>query len=143
MTELLGRTGLVAVGAEAADVAVLVRATVGQRHDVVGHGGLPYPTLRNTVPAERLGLQASQSLDDRSSSAQTVRHHLTLRPTTKSTGLPVAVLKLRFRNTTNRTPAGQSIIQRLQHFAGHFPHEPEQVSQPIEAVVQVHLVGLR
>ncbi len=138
MTELLGRAGLMAVGTEAADVAVLVRATVGQRHDVVGHGGLPYPTLRSTVPAK-----ASQSLDDRSSSAQTVRHHPTLRPTTKSTGLPVAVLKLRFRNTTNRTPAGQSIIQRLQHFAGRFPHQPEQVSQPIEAVVQVHLVGLR
>ncbi len=56
MVELLGRAGLVAVGAEAADVAIVVRAIVGQLHDVVGHGGLQYPTLRRTVPAERLGL---------------------------------------------------------------------------------------
>ena len=55
MTKLLGRAGLVAVGAETADVAVLVRTTLGERHDVVGHGGLPYSTLRSAVPAERFG----------------------------------------------------------------------------------------
>ena len=55
MTELLGRAGLVAVSAETADVAVIVAATLGERHDVVGHGGLPYSTLRSAVPAERFG----------------------------------------------------------------------------------------
>ena len=65
MTELLGRAGQMAVGAEAADVAVLVRPTVGQRHDVVGHGGLLYPTLRSAVLAEWLSPQTSKALIDR------------------------------------------------------------------------------
>ena len=40
MTELFGSPLGVAVGAEAADVAVLVAAALGERHDVVGHGRL-------------------------------------------------------------------------------------------------------
>ncbi len=56
MTELLGRAGPVAVGAEAADVAVLVRATLGQRHDVVGNGGFADEAPGSAIPAERLGL---------------------------------------------------------------------------------------
>lgn len=56
MTELLGRAGPMAVGAKAADVAVLVRATLGQRHDVVGNGGFADEAPGSAIPAERLGL---------------------------------------------------------------------------------------
>ena len=64
MAKLLGRAGLMAVGAEAADVAVLVAAALGERHDVVGHGGFADETPGSAVLAERLGLQASQSLSN-------------------------------------------------------------------------------
>ena len=67
MTELLGRAGLVAVGAEAADVTVLVAATLGERHDVVGHGGFADEAPGSAVLAERLGLQASEALIDSAS----------------------------------------------------------------------------
>lgn len=56
MAELLGRPGLMAVGAEAADVAVLVAAAFGERHDVVGHGGFADKAPGCTVAAERFGL---------------------------------------------------------------------------------------
>lgn len=44
-----------AIGAEAADVAVVVAATTGERDDVVRHGGLANDALGGTVPAERFG----------------------------------------------------------------------------------------
>ena len=62
--ELLGRACLVAVGAEAADIAVIVGATLGQRHDVVGHRGFPNDASACAVPAERFSLQAPQPLSD-------------------------------------------------------------------------------
>jgi hypothetical protein len=55
MTELLGRACPVAVGAKAADVAVLVAAAMGERHNVVGHCGFANNALGGAVPAERLG----------------------------------------------------------------------------------------
>ena len=39
--ELFGSPLRMALGAEAADVAVLVRPTMGERHDVVRYGRLP------------------------------------------------------------------------------------------------------
>jgi hypothetical protein len=81
MTELLGRSGLVAVGTEASDVAVVIAAALGERHDVVGHGGFADEASGSAVLAERLGLEASQTLDDGSASAQTFPHHPTLRST--------------------------------------------------------------
>lgn len=53
--ELLGRAGLVAGGAEAADVAVVVAAPLGERNDMVGHRGFPNDAPGGAVPAERLG----------------------------------------------------------------------------------------
>ena len=40
LAELFGSPLRMALGAEAADVAVLVRSAMGQRHDVVRHGRL-------------------------------------------------------------------------------------------------------
>ena len=56
MTELLGGACLVAVGAEAADVAVIVAATLGERNDMVRYCGFPDDPLGDTVPAQRFGL---------------------------------------------------------------------------------------
>ena len=64
MTELLGGACLVAVGAEAADVGVVVAAALGERHDVVGHGGFADEAPGSAVLAERLSPQTSQPLDD-------------------------------------------------------------------------------
>ena len=45
-----------AVGAEAADVAVVVATAFGERNDVVRYCGFPDDPLGGTVPAERFGL---------------------------------------------------------------------------------------
>jgi len=74
MTELLGRAGLVAVGAEAADVAVLVAAALCERHDVVGHGGFADEVPGSAVLAERLSPQTSQPLLHRLSSSLAFDH---------------------------------------------------------------------
>jgi len=74
MAELLGRAGLVAVGAEAADVAVLVAAALGKRHDVVGHGGFADEVPGSAVLAERLSPQTSQPLLHRLSSSLAFDH---------------------------------------------------------------------
>ena len=64
MAELLGRAGLMAVGAEAADVAVFVRSAVGKRHDVVRHSRLAHYPGAGTIPAEGLGAKAAQPLNN-------------------------------------------------------------------------------
>lgn len=74
MAELLGRAGLVAVGAEAADVTVLVAAALGKRHDVVGHGGFADEVPGSAVLAERLSPQTSQPLLHRLSSSLAFDH---------------------------------------------------------------------
>lgn len=74
MAELLGRAGLMAVGAEAADVAVLVAAALGERHDVVGHGGFADETPGSAVLAEWLSPQTSQPLLHRLSSSLAFDH---------------------------------------------------------------------
>ena len=62
MAELLGRAGLMAVGAKAANVAVIVRAAQGERHDMVRHAGLADGTLGSAVPAEGLGPETPKAL---------------------------------------------------------------------------------
>jgi hypothetical protein len=74
MTELLGRAGLMAVGTETADVAVLVATALGERHDVVGHGGFADETPGSAVLAERLSPQTSQPLLHRLSSSLAFDH---------------------------------------------------------------------
>lgn len=65
MAELPGGADAVAPGTEAADVAVVVRSTAGERHDVIGHRRQLDPATRGTVPAEWLGPQSAQTLRDR------------------------------------------------------------------------------
>ena len=74
MAELFGRAGLMAVGTETADVAVLVAAALGERHDVVGHGGFADETPGSAVLAERLSPQTSQPLLHRLSSSLAFDH---------------------------------------------------------------------
>ncbi len=74
MAELLGRASLVAVGAEAADVAVLVAAALSERHDVIGHDGFADETPGSAILAERLGPQTSQPLLHRLSSSLAFYH---------------------------------------------------------------------
>ena len=63
-----------AVGAEAADVAVLVRAAVAERQDVVRHGCLADEAPGSAVLAERLSSQTSQPLLHRLSSSLAFDH---------------------------------------------------------------------
>lgn len=53
-----------AVGAEAADVVVLVRTTMGERHNVVRYGRLPDNSGESAITAERFGPEAAKSLGD-------------------------------------------------------------------------------
>jgi hypothetical protein len=78
MAELLGRACLVAVGAQAADVAVIVRAALNERHDVVRYAGLSDGTLGSAVSAERLDLQSPQTLSNGPASTQSLGHRLLL-----------------------------------------------------------------
>ena len=54
--ELFGSLLGVALGAEAADVAVLVRSATGQRHDVVRYGRLADNPGGGAIATEGLGL---------------------------------------------------------------------------------------
>ena len=54
MPELLGRAHLMARAAQAADVAVIVRAAESERLDVVRYGGCCRDALGQAVPAKRL-----------------------------------------------------------------------------------------
>jgi hypothetical protein len=74
MTELLGRACLVAVSAEAADVAVIVRATQGERHDMVRHGGCANDALGSAVLTDWFSLKATQTLDDRAAPTHSCSH---------------------------------------------------------------------
>ena len=53
-----------ALGAEAADVAVLVQSAVGERHDVVRHGRLADYPGAGTIPTEGLGAEATRPLSN-------------------------------------------------------------------------------
>ena len=53
--ELFGSPSGMAFGAEAADVAVVIAAALGERDDMVGHRGCPNNAPGGAVPAERLG----------------------------------------------------------------------------------------
>ena len=54
LTKLLGSPLGMALGAEAAYVAVLVRSTSGQRYNVVRHGRLADNASQSAITAERL-----------------------------------------------------------------------------------------
>jgi hypothetical protein len=62
MAELLRSPLGVALGAKAADVAVVVRSAMGQRHDVVRHGRLADNPSASTIAAEGLRAEAAQTL---------------------------------------------------------------------------------
>lgn len=63
-----------AICAEAADVAVLVRAATAQRYDMVRNGGFPNDASASAVPAERFGLQAPQPPSDCAATTQSLGH---------------------------------------------------------------------
>ena len=106
--ELLGRACLMAVGAEAADVAVVVAATMGERHDVVGHCGFPNYASACAVPAEGLGLQSSLALHDCSTSPQSLCHAQRLKGNTPGSGwAPGAIPIPLFRNNARIRPEKQ------------------------------------
>ena len=54
--ELFGSPPGMALGAEAADVAVLVRSAMGQRHNVIRYGRLADNTGGGAIAAEGVGL---------------------------------------------------------------------------------------
>ena len=56
LAELFGSPLRMALGAEAADVAVLVRSAMGQRHDVVRHGRLADNPGGGAIAAEGFSL---------------------------------------------------------------------------------------
>jgi len=52
------------LGTEAADIAVLVRPAMGERHDVVRYGRLADNPGERAITAERFSPQAAKSLGD-------------------------------------------------------------------------------
>lgn len=60
-----------ALGAKAANVAVLVQTTVGQRHDVVWHCRLPDNPLGGAIAAKWLYPQSTNALGDTRSTSET------------------------------------------------------------------------
>lgn len=70
--ELFGSPLGMAFGTEAADVAVLVRSAMGQRHNVVRYGRLANNPGGCAVAAERLGLEATNALGDARSPSETL-----------------------------------------------------------------------
>ena len=61
-----------AVGAEAANVAVLVRSAIGQRHNVVRYGRLADNPDGGAVAAEWFGLEATKALRHARSPSETL-----------------------------------------------------------------------
>jgi hypothetical protein len=53
-----------ALGAQAADVAVLVRSAMGQRHNVIRYGRLADNPDGGAIAAEGFGLEAAKALGD-------------------------------------------------------------------------------
>jgi hypothetical protein len=47
------------LAAQVAGVAILVRSAVGERNDVIRHGGFRDDALGSTIAAERFGLKAA------------------------------------------------------------------------------------
>lgn len=70
--ELLGGAPKMALGAEAADVTVLVRSAMGERHNVVRHGRLADNPGGGTITAERFGAKTAKSLGDPASSTKSM-----------------------------------------------------------------------
>ena len=63
-----------AVGAQAADVAVVVRSTTAQRYYVVRNGCLTNDALGSAIPAERFRTETAQPLDNCAASTQSFSH---------------------------------------------------------------------
>jgi hypothetical protein len=63
-----------AVGAEAANVAVLVRSAMGQRHNVVRYGRLADNPGSGTITAEGFCPKPSKALDDCATTTQSFGH---------------------------------------------------------------------
>ena len=61
-----------ALGAEAADVAVLVRSAMGQRHNVVRYGRLADYPGGGTIAAKGFGSEAAKSLGDPASATKSM-----------------------------------------------------------------------
>ncbi len=74
LAELFGSPLGMALGAEAADVAVLVRSATGQRHDVVRYGRLADNPGSSAITAEGLDTEPTQALGDCTASAQSFSH---------------------------------------------------------------------
>ncbi|MFA7585611.1 MAG: hypothetical protein WCY11_05350 [Novosphingobium sp.] len=98
MPKLLGRPGLVAVSAQAANITIVIAAAPGEWNDVIWHGCCRDDPLRLAVPAERLCLKAAAALHDSCPSAQSLSHVRHLKRTTPESLLaPGAVLNSLFR----------------------------------------------
>ncbi len=74
LAELLRSPHGVALSAEAADVAVLVRSAMGQRHDVVRHGRLADNPGGGTITAERFSFKSAKALSDCLAATKSLRH---------------------------------------------------------------------
>ena len=61
-----------ALGAQAANVAVFVRSAMGQRHNVVRYGRLADNPDGGTIAAEWFGLEATKALGDARSPSETL-----------------------------------------------------------------------
>jgi hypothetical protein len=61
-----------AVGTEAANIAVLVRSAMGQRHNMVRYGRLADDPSRGTIAAEGFGSEAAKSLGNPASATKSM-----------------------------------------------------------------------
>ena len=67
-----------AVGTEAANIAVLVRSAMGQRHNMVRYGRLADDPSRGTIAAEWFDSEAAKALGDTRSPSETL--HASVHP---------------------------------------------------------------
>ena len=61
---MLGSPLRMTLETEAADIAVLVRTTMGERHNVVRYGRLPDNPGESAITAERFSPEAAKPLGD-------------------------------------------------------------------------------
>ena len=94
--------------AEAADVAVLVRSAMGERHDVVRYGRLSDNPDGGTITAERFGAETAKSLGYPATSTKPLSHPPPLKRTTpKACGLRAQFSILYFGRSTASGKSGQ------------------------------------
>ena len=74
MAELFGSPLRMTLGAKAADVAVLVRPAMAQRHDVIRYGRLADNPDGGTITAERFGAETAKSLGYPATSTKPLSH---------------------------------------------------------------------